>query len=233
VLENSIALNHISKNHTLLRKLSHTHTHTHWMSWIIYLKFISAGKFVLIENLTLNYIFAYFWIAIWLSYQLFMHTYSEANFREKIIFLQIFLWFSIFRCEASGRTWLTGRTQAAMPITNLLVDHPNEFVPRSDASPLYSLPFTQHYIFFLFFSCCVFLSRISHEILAFCTHLFLFRGNFLVFLCSFKFLYFLEYWNNCWLEYFLEILCMKIIFCLSVGLIFDISRSFRLLYLLM
>jgi hypothetical protein len=35
------------------------------MSWVIYLKFLSAGKFVLIEYLTLIYIFAYFYNAIW------------------------------------------------------------------------------------------------------------------------------------------------------------------------
>jgi len=34
-----------------------------------------------------------------------------------------------------------------------------------------------------------------------------------------KFLCFLEYWNICWLEYSLEILCMKILFYLCVGLI--------------
>jgi hypothetical protein len=100
-LENSFALSHISELHTLLRKLSHTHTHC--MSWVIYLKFLSTGKFVLIEFLTLNYIFAYFWIAIWLLYQSIMHACFEDIFREKYSsanFPQV----SDFQCEASGRS---------------------------------------------------------------------------------------------------------------------------------
>jgi len=47
-----------------------------------YSYWILCVKFVLIEYLTLNYIFAYFWFAIWLSYQLFIYVCSEANFRE-------------------------------------------------------------------------------------------------------------------------------------------------------
>jgi hypothetical protein len=61
-------------------------THTHCMSWVIYLKFLSAGKFVLIEYLALIYIFAYFCNAIWLLYQLIIHACSEANFWEKYFF---------------------------------------------------------------------------------------------------------------------------------------------------
>jgi hypothetical protein len=53
------------------------------MSWVIYLKFLSAGKFVLIEYLTIIYIIAYFCNAIWLLYQLIIHACSEANFWEK------------------------------------------------------------------------------------------------------------------------------------------------------
>jgi hypothetical protein len=45
---------------------------------------------MLIEYLTLIYIFAYFCNAIWLLYQLIIYACSEANFRENI-FLQIFL----------------------------------------------------------------------------------------------------------------------------------------------
>jgi len=79
------------------------HTHTHCMSWVIYLKFLSAGKFVLIKYLTLIYISAYFCNAIWLFYQLIIHACSEANFREKIFFAN-FPQVSDFQCEASGRT---------------------------------------------------------------------------------------------------------------------------------
>jgi hypothetical protein len=60
------------------------------MSWAIYLKFLSAGKFMLIEYLTLIYIFAYFCNAIWLFYQLIIHACSEANFWEKYFFCKFF-----------------------------------------------------------------------------------------------------------------------------------------------
>lgn len=65
------------------------------MSWAIYLKFLSAGKFVLIEYLTLIYIFAYFCNAIWLFYQLIIHAGSKADNRKNI-FLQFFLQFLLF-----------------------------------------------------------------------------------------------------------------------------------------
>jgi len=74
------------------------------MSWVIYLNFLSVGKFVLIEYLTFNYIFAYFWNAIWLLYKLIIHAYFEANFRENI-FSANFPLVSIFQCETSGRTY--------------------------------------------------------------------------------------------------------------------------------
>jgi len=88
------------------------HTYTHCISWVIYLKFLSIGKFVLIENLTLNYIFAYFWNAIWLLYQLFIHVCSEAIFRKKIFFYKFFSSFrySVWR---SGRSSSWVRTRAA------------------------------------------------------------------------------------------------------------------------
>jgi hypothetical protein len=59
---------------------------------------------VLIEYLTLIYIFAYFCYAIWLFYQLIIHVCSEANFREKY-FSANFSPVSDFQCEASGRTY--------------------------------------------------------------------------------------------------------------------------------
>jgi hypothetical protein len=78
------------------------------MSWVIYLKFPSIGNFVLIELLTLNYISAYFWNAIWLLYQLIIHACSEANFRENN-FTAIFSSVSVFQCEAFGRSPLEFR----------------------------------------------------------------------------------------------------------------------------
>jgi hypothetical protein len=102
----------------------HTHTHTHCMSWVIYLKFLSAGKFVLIEYLTLIYIFAYFCNAIWLLYQLIIYAWSEANFRKNI-FLQIFLKVSDFQCEASGRTFSYVLTSEVLPYAVLASSCPN------------------------------------------------------------------------------------------------------------
>jgi hypothetical protein len=79
----------------------------------MYLKFLSARKFVVIEYLTLIYIFAYFCNAIWLLYQLIIYACSEANFRKNI-FLQIFLKVSDFQCEAYGQTFSYVRTSEVL-----------------------------------------------------------------------------------------------------------------------
>jgi hypothetical protein len=57
-LENLVALNHITEDHTLLRKSSHTHTHAlHELSKLF--KKFSAGNFFLLANyITLCYILA-------------------------------------------------------------------------------------------------------------------------------------------------------------------------------
>jgi hypothetical protein len=97
-----------------------THTHTHCVSWVIYLKFLFAGKFVLIKYLTLIYIFAYFCNAIWLPYQLIIYACSKANFREKKIsanFPQV----SDFQCEASGRTFSYILTSTVLSCADLVV----------------------------------------------------------------------------------------------------------------
>jgi hypothetical protein len=75
------------------------HTHTHCMSWVIYLKFLSIGNFC--ANWTLFYISTYFWDAIWLIYQLIIHACSEADNRENI-FSANFPSIYVFQCEASG-----------------------------------------------------------------------------------------------------------------------------------
>jgi hypothetical protein len=154
---------------------------------------------VLIEYLTLNYIFTYFWIAIWLSYQLLIHVCSEANFRKNYFFAN-FSWFLAFQCEASERTWLIVWTQAALLIANLVVDCSDELVTRSDAilTSIYpSLSFltsrTPLHFYWFIMSCCVFFSRLSPEILAFSARLFSFRGIFLSSFILLSFLCFLEY----------------------------------------
>jgi hypothetical protein len=65
----------------------HTHIHTHTHRGIVWVKFtienfLSAGNFYAYWLLTLNYILVYFWNAIWLFYQLFIHACSEANVRK-------------------------------------------------------------------------------------------------------------------------------------------------------
>jgi hypothetical protein len=90
------------------------------MSWGIDFKFLSARKFVLIEYLTLIYIFAYFYNAIWLLYQLIIYVCSEANFKEKYFFAN-FPQVSDFQCEASRRTYSYVRTSAVLPYTELEV----------------------------------------------------------------------------------------------------------------
>jgi hypothetical protein len=97
-----------------------THTHAHCMRWVIYLKFLSAGKFVLIEYLTFIYIFTYFCNAIWLFYQFIIHACSEANFWEKY-FSANFPPVSDFQCEASGWTYSYIQTSAVLPYADLAV----------------------------------------------------------------------------------------------------------------
>jgi hypothetical protein len=86
---------------------------------------------VLIEYLTLIYIFVYFCNAIWLFYQLIIHVCSEANFREKY-FSANFSPGSDFQCEASERTYSYVWTSAVLLYAVL-------------ASPF--LPYTHLYIF--------------------------------------------------------------------------------------
>jgi hypothetical protein len=110
---------------------------------------------------------------------------------EKIVIFTNFPLFSAFQCEASGQTWLTVRTQAALPIANLAVDRPDELLLRSDAilQVFFCRLLSQlvaHDCSFIYFSCHVecfsrgFLLRFlhslhisSHELLC-------------VILCSFK-----------------------------------------------
>jgi hypothetical protein len=157
------------------------------MSWVIYLKFLSAGKFVLIEYLTLIYIFAYFCNAIWLLYQLIIHTCSEANFWEKKIsayFPQV----SDFQVWSIQTDLFFVQTRAVLPYADLAVVHPDRISIGLRLASL-SLPYT-HLFIFIDLSCCVFFSWISPEILAFFAHLFSSHDLHCVFRYSFKFLCF-------------------------------------------
>jgi hypothetical protein len=87
------------------------------MSRAIYLKFLFAGKFVLIEYLTLIYIFAYFCNAIdcfisWLYMRVLKLTLG------KNIFLQIFLQFQIFSVKRpDGPILKSGQEQSCRMLT--------------------------------------------------------------------------------------------------------------------
>jgi hypothetical protein len=75
---------------------------------------------VLIEYLTLIYIFACFCNAILLFYQLIIHACSEANFGEKY-FSANFSSASDFQCEASGWIYSYIRTSAVLPYAVLAI----------------------------------------------------------------------------------------------------------------
>jgi hypothetical protein len=156
---------------------------------------------VLIEYLTLNYIFVYFWNAIWLFYQLIIHACSEAIFRENI-FSANFPPVSDFLCEVYGRTYSCVRTRGVLPIANLVVHRPDECVPRPDV-------FFSGILFAAYFLChshCTTLFSYFCHVLSF-SRRFLLRfwhsldisSHFIVFIVSsfvlLKFLCFLEYWN--------------------------------------
>jgi hypothetical protein len=154
---------------------------------------------VLIEYLTFNYIFTYFWIVIWLSYQLFIHACSEANFRENY-FSAIFSEFQLFSVKhpdrlglQSGLMWSCRLLVWQVDHLDALVTHPNSILIGFYPSLSFSAIRTALHFFFLFLSCCVRFSRglllrfwyslhiSSHSV-----------GNLFVFLYSFKFLCFSE-----------------------------------------
>jgi hypothetical protein len=146
-----------------------------------------------IKYLILNYIFAYFLIVIWLSYQLFTYACSKANFRKEKKNSCKFSFVFFFQCETSRRTCSLVRTCAALSINDLAVCCPDKWVTLLNASPLLSQPAAHHYFFFNL-SChvvCVF-SLFSPEIFAFSAHLFSFNCFLFGFLYSFSLLYFLE-----------------------------------------
>jgi len=100
-----------------------------------------------------------------------------------------------------------------------LVLHLDEILTSIFPPFTFSASCTPLHFYCFIMTCSVFFSRISFEILAFSEHLFSFHDILCIFLCSCKFLCFLEYWNICWLEYVFEIMCMKIIVCLCGGFV--------------
>jgi len=61
---------------------------------------------------------------------------------------------------------------------------------------------TALHFFLIFVMLCVSLTDFSRDFGILCTSLLIQWYSLCLFLCSFKFLCFLEYWNNCWFEYF-------------------------------
>jgi len=108
-LENSVALSHISKLHTLLRKSSHMHA-LHELS-NLFKKFICRE---ICANWTINSQLC-LWNAIWLFDQLIIHAYSEAIFREIYFFCKFFssFKFSVWSVQAVFSCVQTGAVQMA------------------------------------------------------------------------------------------------------------------------
>jgi len=193
-LENPVALSHISEVHTLLRKLSYTHA-LHELSLLLK-NFYLQGNFCAYWLLTLNYILVYFWNAIWLFYQLFIHACSEANVRKFLFCIFPFVFSaSSVKCLdrhvlASGHAWLC---------RSLIWQH----AVRTSTYHIQTRAFCflwkthTHTLLFAILSCCVVcvFSRTDLEILAFLAHLFSFPGISFDFPYSLKLWFFSEYWN--------------------------------------
>jgi len=98
------------------------------------------GNFCAYWLLTFNYILAYFWNAIWLVYQLFIHACSEAN--VMIFFFCVFP--SIFQLLVwSVRMDMFLRPDVLDSINLYLTAcRPDEYVPRPHDNFLLSLPNT-------------------------------------------------------------------------------------------
>jgi len=134
---------------------------------------------VLIKYLTLNYIFANFWNAIWLLYQLLYMRVLKLTL-GKIIFLPKFsLIFSIlvwsvrmdlaYSPNASGPAYcLSGSVSSRRVCTKSGCDPYRYFSMLS-----FSASYTPLYFYWFIMSCCVFFSRISPEILAFFADIFI------------------------------------------------------------
>jgi hypothetical protein len=153
------------------------------------------GNFCAYWLLTLNYILVYFWNAIWLFYQLFIHACSEAKVKKNKNF---YIFPSIFQLLVwSVRTNMFLRPDGLGSIDLLFDSMPSGQVCTTSGRELFA--FSAKHILLLFacfiMSCCVFFSRISPEILAFFAHLFSFPGISFDFPYSLKLWFFLEYSN--------------------------------------
>jgi hypothetical protein len=149
-LENLVALSHISELHILLWKL--LHTHIAWVKFTIE-KCLFAGIWSIL---------VYFWNAIWLFYQLFIHVCSEANVRE--------IFFCIFPYVFQLLVWSVRTDMFLLPNTfgsiDLLSDSmPSGWVCTTSERELFSFSAKQTLLFWCFIMlCCVcFLSDWSRD----------------------------------------------------------------------
>jgi hypothetical protein len=191
-LEISVALSHISELHTLLRKLSHTHT-LHELSLLLK-NFYLQRNFCAYWLLTLSYILVYFWNAIWLFYQLFIHACSKANVREIFFFLHISLCFLASSVKHPDEHVLaSGRPRLCRSLIWQHAVRTSMYHVRTQAFCF--LCQTHTTTFFLFYRVVCVFSQTDPKILAFSTHLFSFPGISFDFPYSLMFWIFLEYWN--------------------------------------
>jgi len=118
-LENSVVLNHISELHTLLRKLSHTHTHAfHELSNLL--------KVSICRKICAYWILNYqLYLCIFLNFYLIVVSVNYT-----CVFLAIFRenYFSInfppvldFQCEASGQTCSSIQMRVVLPNADMAV----------------------------------------------------------------------------------------------------------------
>jgi hypothetical protein len=132
---------------------------------------------MLIDYLTLNYMFAYFWIAIWLSYQLFIYACFDANFRENYFsanFSLIFIfsvwsvWTNVaYSSNASGPANCWSGSRPSGRVSNTYRRNPYRY--RSIALSASYTPL--HFVLFIM-SCCVrFLTDFSRDFDILCTSL--------------------------------------------------------------
>jgi hypothetical protein len=134
----------------------------------------------------------------------------------KNIFSANFPQVSVFQCEAFVQTYSYVQTRAVLPYADLAIAHPDRISIGLRLASL-SLPYTHLFIFIdLCHVVCFsrgFLSRFWYS-LHISSHPMIFIASFVIILsfCAFRILEYL-------LGYFLEIICMKILLCLCVGLI--------------
>jgi hypothetical protein len=134
---------------------------------------------------------------------------------EKLFFCKFFSSFR-FQCEVFGQTYSYVQTRAVLPYDDLVIAHLVRISIGLRLASL-SLPYTHLCIFILSWHVVCFsreiLPRFWHSLhISFHPMIFIVSSVILLSLCAFRILEYL-------LGYFLEIVCMKILLCLCVGLI--------------